>query len=161
MAYKWKYPPIKFIGLEDSQGGSAVCNQDDLNQAEVMLRASDIPEESRRMYDDEFFTDGVLALEDGDQPDVEIVQGFFIAADADLSDPSPAEVFVYSTGPEREAPGVYLPIGQHADGSYHPGDYLISIEDYLAISAGIYTPEVYVCSMVREWDPYKQIASWR
>ena len=161
MSYQWRFPPIKFVGFEDSHGNPEVVNQDDLNQAEVMLRAEDIPEESRKMYDDEFFTEGVLGLEDGDQPDVETIGGFFIAADADLSDPCASEVFVYSTGPEREAPGVYLPVGQHADGSYHPGDYLISIEDYLAISAGIYTPEVYICDVVREWDPYKQIRSWK
>lgn len=156
----WIYPPIKLVTEYDpSLPRERQCVQDDLNQASVTLFSFHIPEEDRRMYGFDFSEEALardqVAAEEGDEvEEVEQVYGFFISRDANLSDPQPADVFVSMQG------GVYLPIGQHSQGSHHPGDWLISVEDYQRISAGIYTPAVYTCASVREWDPHKQIRSW-
>lgn len=168
MSYKWIHPPIKLV---DSVGrpGPGLCVQDDLNQAAVTLFTFHIPEEDRRMYGFDFSEEALArdqaAAEEGDEvEEVEQIYGFFIGGDTSgysdtkrdpIADPLPNDVFVSMKG------GVYLPIGQHSQGSHHPGDWLISIEDYEAISRGIYTPAVYTCDTVREWDPHKQIRSWR
>lgn len=146
MTYQWIHPPIKLV---DGVGrpGPGLCVQDDLNQASVLLQSEHVPDEDHRMYALEAYKPG---------EDIEEVHGFFLSRDADLSDPQPADVFV-----SMKDNSVYLPIGQHSSGSHHPGDWLISIEDYEAISRGLYTPAVYTCAAVRDWDPHKQIRSWR
>lgn len=169
--YKWIHPPLLIVeDIDETLPTELQITQDDLNQTEVPIYSFDVPEEDRKMYADELFDDmegDAEALEEGEDVEpVEYVVGFFLSGDASgystdgrntLTDPQPQDIFVYSTGYEREAPSVYAPIGQHSDGSHHPGDYLISIEDYLAISAGIYTPAVYTCQVVRDWDPHKML----
>lgn len=160
--YKWIHPPLLIVeDIDETLPTELQITQDDLNQTEVPIYSFDVPEEDRKMYADELFDDmegDAEALEEGEDVEpVEYVVGFFLSGDADLNHPGPGDIFVYSTGYEREAPSVYLPYGQHSDGSHHPGDYLISIEDYRAISAGIYTPTVYTCQVVRDWDPHKML----
>lgn len=158
--HKWIHPPLKLVE-EINPSDPHEISQDDLNQSEVNLYSFDIPEEDRRFYADDLFKDmegDREAHEEGeDLEPVDTIVGFFLAGDADLSDPGSADIFVHSLGPEREYPSVYAPVGQHADGWPQPGDYLISIEDYLAISKGLYTPAVYTCEVVRDWDPHKSL----
>lgn len=156
MSYKWIHPPIKFTGFDsdDALKPEEQCVQDDINQAAVGLGIQDIPEEDHKMYDLNAFEEDEV---------VETIYGFFLSGDASsyggggrntLDDPLPQDVYV------AVSDGVYLPIGQHSNGTYNPGDYLISIEDYEAISSRIYTPATYTCAPVRQWDPHKQIRSW-
>ncbi len=144
MTYKWIHPPLKLVEeYDETLPFDLQITQDDLNQASVHLRNGDIVGEDRKMYE-------LSAFEE--EEDVEEVIGFFLAGDTDLTNPRAADVFV-----AMRDYSVYAPIGQHAQGEPQHSDYLISIEDYEAISRGIYTPAVYTCEVVRTWDPHKSL----
>lgn len=94
------------------------------------------------------------ALDEEIEP-VETHRGFWLNGDANLDDPSPADVFVALGYGE-----IYCPIGQHASGNPAEGDHLISREDYLRISSGLYTPETYINTPLLEgYDPYKMLVN--
>jgi len=158
MSYVWIFPPLPVVGYEYDRKNEQECSYDDLSNVDLPLRPADIPEASRALYPTRYFENTVAAQDLEEQPDVDVILGFFLTAGADLDSPRAADVFVAYAGPERTQHGTFSPVGEHAPGGlYRPGDRLISVQDYLKISAGLNTPEVYVSALVQANDPYAQL----
>lgn len=151
MTYKWHHKPIKMTeDLFDYMGENGYF---------FKYKPKDIPEEDLGMWDEEYLKNY------DDNTDAGLMEhyGFYYSPQLDgqfdrdsITDPWPNSLTVVFS--ENEC---YGPIGQH--GSYsmrwltseEEGPWLISYEDYMEISKGIYTPATYILPVIKENDPYQ------
>lgn len=163
MAYRWQYPPLELRETWMGAGPGQITFTE-MENAEVILHPAEIPRSCWSMYG--LHEDHVSAdLEDqksgGDRYAQEDVVGFWLSRDADQDNPRPQDVFVYSRGADETARSAFTPgLGPDTQKRWQVGDFFISVQDYLAISAPEHTPEVYVCEKILRHDPYAEIMNW-
>lgn len=172
MTYRWIHPPLKYVKeYEEGIPQELQIVDDDIGQNSLCIKAFDVPKKDRQMFSlhgepESYFEEEKRKSDEGEETeDLMTHYGFWVSGDTStysqeprdpLKEPGANDVFV-SMYDDFNGSGVYLPVGQHSSGSHHYGDYLISIEDYEAISEGIYTPATYTCDVVREWDLSKML----
>lgn len=147
--YDWKKPPIQLTEmLFDSLQANGYFPEIVEDESGHTVAVSSLGSEEIDEY---------LAKEESGDREFTPMYGCFIHED-DIADPTPAAIVILMGGHS-----CYSPDGQHSEYSYDwalSGNmYMISYEDYKAISGNLYTPKGYRDAIAAQ-DPYEPLHNW-